>query len=327
MDRPVHPTIRDVAAAAGVSVTTVSDSLSGKGRIGEVTRRRVRQVADELGYRPSTMAQSLRVGRSRFLGIVVTKYGATPWTFTRMPFFSKIVDAAVDAAIERGYAMAVLPADRPADVLMSFPLDGLFVVDPLVDDPVVRGARRRGLPVVSDRANATRPEHLWVDLDYDEAISLMCDHLISEADRSPVLLTSDGADSYTRACVTAYKRWCTARRKQPQILRAGQSPAAATAAVREFLRTSTPDAIFGLEDFHLEVLQAEVLEAGLQAPADIALGCFTEAEQQPGRMPMVTRLTVKPQAIAANAVTLLIDIIEGRPVSKHLRVVGSALVD
>lgn len=45
--------IRDVAAAAGVSITTVSDALNGKGRLPDATRRHVREVADRLGYRPS----------------------------------------------------------------------------------------------------------------------------------------------------------------------------------------------------------------------------------------------------------------------------------
>ena len=49
--------IRDVAAAAGVSIMTVSDTLNGKGRLPDATRRHVREVADRLGYRPSAAAR------------------------------------------------------------------------------------------------------------------------------------------------------------------------------------------------------------------------------------------------------------------------------
>ncbi|MFC8130872.1 LacI family DNA-binding transcriptional regulator, partial [Streptomyces sp. NPDC057302] len=42
--------IRDVAAAAGVTITTVSDALNGKGRLPDATRRHVREVAERLGY-------------------------------------------------------------------------------------------------------------------------------------------------------------------------------------------------------------------------------------------------------------------------------------
>lgn len=327
MGRPTATTIHEVAAAAGVSISTVSDSLSGKGRISAVTRRRVRQVADELGYRPSGLAQSLRTGRSRLLGLVVTKYGETAWTFTHLPYFSMIVQAAVDTAIDRGYAMAVLPADRPVDILMSFPLDGLFVVDPLMDDALVYEARRRGLPVVADRANATRSEDLWVDFNHHEAISTMCDYLASTGDRTPALLTSDGADSYTQTCVTAYERWCKTNRKQAQVLRAGHDPAAAAALLRRVLRMhGRPDAIVGLEDFHLDVLQAEVGAAGLRVPVDIALGCFTEADQQSTNVPPVARMTVSPRTLAANAVNILIDAVEGRDVRTQLQSVDFNLM-
>jgi DNA-binding LacI/PurR family transcriptional regulator len=49
--------IRDVAREAGVSVTTVSHALNGKGRLNVDTRRRVREVADRLGYRPNPAAR------------------------------------------------------------------------------------------------------------------------------------------------------------------------------------------------------------------------------------------------------------------------------
>jgi DNA-binding LacI/PurR family transcriptional regulator len=58
--------IKEVARVAGVSVTTVSHALNGKGRINAETRERVQRVADDLGYRPSNMARNLvsrRTGR------------------------------------------------------------------------------------------------------------------------------------------------------------------------------------------------------------------------------------------------------------------------
>ena len=57
-------TLSDVAATAGVSPSTVSRVLNGKGTgfISEATAERVRQAADELGYRPSAAARSLVTG-------------------------------------------------------------------------------------------------------------------------------------------------------------------------------------------------------------------------------------------------------------------------
>ncbi len=62
MSTPNTPTLRDVASAAGVAVSTVSYALNGKGRVDAATRARVQEVADRLGYRANRSAQNLRVG-------------------------------------------------------------------------------------------------------------------------------------------------------------------------------------------------------------------------------------------------------------------------
>ena len=108
--------IRDVAAAAGVSITTVSDALNGKGRLPDATRRHVREVADRLGYRPSAAARTLRTGKSGLIGLTVTTYGDEPFTFTEFAYFAEMARAATSAALARGYALVILPATSRHDV-------------------------------------------------------------------------------------------------------------------------------------------------------------------------------------------------------------------
>src|SRR5262249_56914243 len=74
--RVSRPTIHDVAKAAGVSVTTVSHALNGKGRVDPATRARVAQVVGTLGYRANRHAQGLRSGRSGALGLLLPVAGA-----------------------------------------------------------------------------------------------------------------------------------------------------------------------------------------------------------------------------------------------------------
>ncbi|MFP3822353.1 LacI family DNA-binding transcriptional regulator, partial [Bacillus sp. SIMBA_008] len=63
--------IRDVAAAAGVSISTVSNALNRPEIVSDELADRVRQVADELGYVPLRAAQQLRQGRSGLVGMSV----------------------------------------------------------------------------------------------------------------------------------------------------------------------------------------------------------------------------------------------------------------
>jgi len=71
-------TIADVAARAGVSKTTVSRVLNGKGELDIATASRVRKVIDELGYVPSARAVGLARGRTRIVGMLVPSL-TWPW--------------------------------------------------------------------------------------------------------------------------------------------------------------------------------------------------------------------------------------------------------
>jgi LacI family transcriptional regulator len=66
------PTVRDVAARAGVSVGTVSKALNNRGQLREETRARVVAAARELGFRPNTLAQSLQSGRTFTVAVITT---------------------------------------------------------------------------------------------------------------------------------------------------------------------------------------------------------------------------------------------------------------
>ncbi|PZR51877.1 LacI family transcriptional regulator [Xylanimonas oleitrophica] len=70
MSAPPQPTSRDVARLAGVSQTTVSYALTGRGTISAATRERVQRVAESIGYRPNLAARSMRTRRSGRLAVV-----------------------------------------------------------------------------------------------------------------------------------------------------------------------------------------------------------------------------------------------------------------
>lgn len=95
-------TMRDVAKAAGVSVSTVSHVVNDKkgARIGQDARDRVRQAIQDLGYRPNAMAKNLVKGGSRFLGLVADAIASTP-------FAGQIIHGAQDEAWRHGYVLLV----------------------------------------------------------------------------------------------------------------------------------------------------------------------------------------------------------------------------
>ncbi|WP_159588301.1 LacI family DNA-binding transcriptional regulator [Chelativorans xinjiangense] len=122
-----RPNLTHIAKALGVSVATVSNALSGKGRVSEEMARVIRDKAKELGYIPSLAGRALSTGRSHVLGLVLADIGH--------PLFPQFAQAIEHAASTAGYG--VLIGDSRGDIqaqtrainrLVERGADGIVVV-------------------------------------------------------------------------------------------------------------------------------------------------------------------------------------------------------
>ncbi len=143
-------TIRDVARAASVSVSTVSHVLSGKRPTSSSTRRRVQDAVALLGYRPNAVAQSLVWRRSFALGLVIPDIAN--------PYFPALARGVEDEVRRRGYTLMLGNTDydtaREAgylDLLYAHQLAGVIYCPGEEHSPtgdLLRRCARDGLPVV-----------------------------------------------------------------------------------------------------------------------------------------------------------------------------------
>jgi len=133
------PTISEVAAAAGVGRATVARTLGGYGSVSDATRDRVTRAAQQLGYRPNTIARSMTTGETKTLGVVVADVGN--------PFFAGVLRAFTDMVRQHGYDVLVLSTDE--DLGKEAAAIGVLV-DKQVDGIVLASAAGRDAP----------PEHL-----------------------------------------------------------------------------------------------------------------------------------------------------------------------
>src|SRR5689334_2714606 len=106
----VGASIQEVAHAAGVSITTVSHALNGKGRIAPETRARVQRVAAELRYRPHAGARNLAEGKAGVISLAVSQAPGLSFALTDFAYFLNLMAAATRSALQLGYALVLLPA-------------------------------------------------------------------------------------------------------------------------------------------------------------------------------------------------------------------------
>ncbi|MEX2439568.1 MAG: LacI family DNA-binding transcriptional regulator [Actinomycetota bacterium] len=311
--------IEDVARAAGVSITTVSHALSGKGRLAEATRERVRAKAGELGYRPNAAAQSLAGGKTGILGTVVSAPGDAPITFTEIDYYVELMNAATRAAVERGYALVLAPSTAGHELLGRVPLDGVIVIDPAEGDLTLGALRRRGTPIVFvGRDPHGTSADLVVENDRRTGTRTVLDHLVAEGADHVGVLTLRTFESFTEDCLAEYAAWCAERGAEPSTLVAPVEPTAGPSAFRAIAESfldgeGRPRGVFCLyERLAVELLGA-ARDRGLRVPGDLRIATISEMGWAESTDPMLTTLEINQDLLGATAADLLADLVEGGP--------------
>jgi DNA-binding LacI/PurR family transcriptional regulator len=317
--------IKDVAAAAGVSATTVSHALNGKGRLPPGTRERVHRIAEELGYRPNATARHLAGGKTGVLGLAVSQGAGTPDTLSDFAYFMQLMTAATAAAFEHGYALVLTPVQPAESRWLNVAIDGAIVTDPVPNDPLVAALRERGAPVVTTgRVPGETAEVPWVDNDHGAATRSVLDHLARRGARRIALVMPPATISYVLDVRAGYEDWCARHGVEPQIAIAGKNlteGAGYSAALELLDLPERPDAIYAtLDRLALGVLLA-AQSRGVRVPEDMLVAGNTDSEAGRWARPSLTALNLHPEQIGRNAVELLVGLVEGRePAEPHVLV-------
>jgi LacI family transcriptional regulator len=182
-------TIADVAVRAGVSTATVSRVLSGVGKARAETGQRVRAAADELGYRPSGIARSLKLQATSTLGLIVTDI--------ENPFFPQLVRGVEDAARDEGYAVLLCNAsdDREResgylDLLVDRRVDGMIIAASMLASRHRDWLSRPPVPVVLINARVRGIGLPSIASDNHAGGRLALEHLIGLGHRRVAVLTA-----------------------------------------------------------------------------------------------------------------------------------------
>lgn len=185
-------TLATVARRAGVSAQTVSNALNSPDLLRPETLERVRQAIEELGYRPSRAAQTLRSGSSRLIG-----YGIQPTPpGTSGAVMDRFLHALSEAADDAGYRMLLFasPPGGPSlhgyeEVLAQHDVDGFVLSGTERGDPRQAWLTKKGVPFVGfGRMWSGRPLGDWADVDGAAGTEAAVEHLVALGHRDIAFL-------------------------------------------------------------------------------------------------------------------------------------------
>ena len=309
--------IKDVAREAGVSVTTVSHALNGKGRLSETTRGHVRAVADRLGYRPNPAARSLVSGRTGLIAAMPSLPDDPRIAFSEFGYYSALIGAASGAAVALDRALVVAPPSRSGFIWDRVPLDGVIVIDPLVGEPALPALRAARIPYVTIGLDPDGGDGPSVTAAERAATHRLLDHLAARTTAGVGLLTIPPFNAFIVETIAAHDEWSASRGDQPRRVvmdldRLVADDAAYLQGVVEELLAQDVDAIYA----PIELVGVEVARAlsamGRSIPDDVLLATTDDAGRAAAADPPITTLTYDYPEMGRRAASLLLAIVDGR---------------
>lgn len=317
-------TIADVAARAGVSKTTVSRVLNGKGELDPATAARVRRVIDQLGYVPSARAVGLARGRTRIVGMLVP---SLTW-----PWMGEVLQGVVDVVETEGYGLLLFTCNRGEDSMRQFAsqvsaksFDGLLVIEPEGTLDYIAALHTRGLPVVLIDDRAHRPLFPSVATTNRSGGHAAGAHLLDLGRHRPLVITGlsrfgctqerlDGfAEAYADAGLPLDRALVV---EGDFTFDCGQR------AVRRMIEGGVKfDAVFAHNDLSAAGAMQAVREAGRRVPEDVAVVGFDDLPLAATTEPPLTSVRQPLREMGEAAARMLLAYFDGAALPQSATVI------
>lgn len=308
-----RPRIKDIAAQAGVSPTTVSHALNRvpDTRISESTRLRVEKIASELGYAPNGLARALRLQRSNTLAMISEEIGTTPYA-------GRLILGAQETAFSMGWVLIILTTggvanveEREIQAVWQHQVDGVLYAT-TAHRYVSVPASLEGKPVFVVNAEASNERHPSVFPDefqggYDATMELLANGhrtigMVNTGENLPARVGR--REGYRKALEDSGIAY------DDSLVAAAESSFAHDGylAARRLLERRHPTALFCFNDRMAMGAYRAAAEAGLSVPGDLSvIGFDNQSIVADAVYPGLTTMALPYYEMGALAVTALIE--------------------
>jgi LacI family transcriptional regulator len=324
-------TLKDIAKASGVDISTVSRSLSGSYGIHKETRQKVLAIASEMKYRPNRVARGLATGRSHTLGLVVSDI--------RNPFFADIARGAEDAAFEAGCDLVLCNSDLDPKKQMHYiqslldkRVDGVLMnsVGPL-DRNQQEFLASTGMPVVLLNRPRSGSNFSTVTPDNSTGGFLAGSYLAGLGHAKIAHLTGPREDGNLRDRARGFLRAVTAHgHVAPVVIHGDHTFQGGYSMMRAALEKDAGiTAVFAGNDIVAFGAVRAIIEAGLSVPLDMSIVGFDNVELAAVIHPPLTTIHQPKYEMGRAAVEILINAAadRSRPALSEHRILGVELIE
>lgn len=309
-------TLADVADALGVSKTTVSRVISGKGRISEDTRQRVMEYIEKSGYKPNVIAKSLAQSKTYNIAILLP----ADCNISELPFFQSCTFGVCEAAAKRDYDVLVVyqsgeVGETLARIIDNHKIDGVLLGRTLVRDKTAEYIKSKKIPLVAIGSSQDE-EMIQVDNDHLGACRELTASILAQGFRRLALVGGNPEHVVTR---TRYRGFAEAFRDADMPVSADM---VFLNAEREEKMDEIVEVILNKKAEYIvcmdDMLCSRVLEClnrrRIAVPGQIRIASFYSSLLTHGSVPEIAEIQFDVAGLGRTACDVLIDMIEGKKV-------------
>ncbi len=314
-------TIDDVAQELGISKTTVSRAISGKGRVGAETRAKVLHFIQEHDYRPNAVAKSLAQSRTYNLGIVLPD----DYSAEEPAFFQSCMSGICQVASENDYDVLLSMvknqnADQLERVLRNHKVDGVIVTRSWVNSPVVALLKKWDVPFVVI-GHSPDPEVPSVDNNNEEACRDLTTLLLAKGVRKMALVGGDESHYVTCCRQRGFEEAHYRARKDLHtelIFLNADTEERVERVVEEALRQGA-DCIVCMDDHICSLVMVQLKIREIRIPQDVWLASFYDSTALEHYNPSVTSLKFDAKKLGQTVCHMMLNQLNGVESAKIAR--------
>jgi len=318
--------IKDVAALAGVSFTTVSHVLNETRHVSEETRRKVMAAVEQLGYRPNAGARMMRKSGSKLVGVLV------PTVLN--PFFAELVVGIEERCRLAGYSVFLCNSDDTPELqhqylsrLLEYRVDGLLISSAKEDETLVGMVNAASLPVVTMNHAFPGLKADMVSENNREGARLAVGHLLELGHRRIACISGPAGLEFARERTEGWRSMLRDAGIVPNedLLVEGDFSSqggyeAACRLLHNFEDGQAPTAIFAGNDMMAIGALRAAAELGLNVPKQLSIIGFDDIDLSRYVSPALTTVGCSIKKLGNEAARVLIERI-AQPDAPHNEVV------
>jgi len=303
-------TIKDIARHAGVSHTTVSRALHDSPLISSETIERIREIAAELGYRPSVAARSLKTNRSQALGVIVSHIAD--------PYFSEILQGIDDVAQEYGYSLFIASAQhdprREKAILQTMRdhrVDGVILCSPHFTAEESRQLHSYDIPIVAINNQSAEEYQFAIYHDDVDGSKQATQHLIRLGHSRIAYLGDASSGRTTEERLSGFRKAMNEARLtvlgEYIYQLPGNSAEQGLAGAEYFLNLHLkPSAVICYNDMMAVGVLKGLLQGGLHVPVDMSVTGFDNIQYSSFTHPPLTTIDQPKRFLGAEAARMML---------------------